>query len=131
MNDKLTNALYRKTQQRSRGRDTKEADIPTRVDEHLSSRMCYYCTVQDTARLEDGLEKVLGIASFRSCDHVFLVMVTLQITWHLLQDICYYSSSSIRAGLSGHRDVKGHAEKARLRLNHLVLRYVRVKERQR
>lgn len=56
MNDKLTNALYRKTQQRSRGRDTKEADIPTRVDEHLSSRMCYYCSKQSQKQRFDFLQ---------------------------------------------------------------------------
>lgn len=40
MDHKLANVLYRKIKQRSCGRDSTEADIPTRIDEYLSPRMC-------------------------------------------------------------------------------------------
>ncbi|KAL1930526.1 hypothetical protein VTP01DRAFT_10688 [Rhizomucor pusillus] len=106
MDYKLPNALYSKIKQHSRGRDRMEADIATKVDEYLSSRVCCYCTkqgreqqvdflqllVQDTARLDDDLEKV-----FRTI-------------WRPLHNTCY-GSSNARAGLSDHRDVKDHPKK--------------------
>ncbi|KAL1931895.1 hypothetical protein VTP01DRAFT_8951 [Rhizomucor pusillus] len=102
MDHKVANALYRKIKQRNRRRDSTNADIATRVDEYLSSKMCCYCTkqgreqrvdflqrtpvvpVRDAARLDDGHEKTI---------------------WRLLHSTCY-GSKTARAGSSGHQDVK-------------------------
>ncbi|KAL1926177.1 hypothetical protein VTP01DRAFT_6042 [Rhizomucor pusillus] len=89
MDHKLANALYRRIKQRNRGCDSTNADIPTRVDEYLSSKMCCYCTKQgrkqrvdflqrtpvvseqDAARLDDGHEKVFRVVTCQNCNLVF------------------------------------------------------------
>ncbi|KAF7721575.1 hypothetical protein EC973_004467, partial [Apophysomyces ossiformis] len=74
MDHKIANALYRKINQKNRNKDRQHADVCTRVDEYLTSKVCCRCSkeaVQDRARLEKGQEKVLRVVQCANCGRTF------------------------------------------------------------
>ncbi|KAF7728189.1 hypothetical protein EC973_006583 [Apophysomyces ossiformis] len=72
MDHKIANALYRKINQKNRSKDRQHADVCTRVDEYLTSKVCCRCSKKDRARLEnDAREKEQRVLRCENCGHTF------------------------------------------------------------